>query len=41
MDFSIESGHLPCPSFENVRQFIRRLPERVGGDVGVLLGHCR
>ena len=39
MDFSIESGHLPRPSFENVRQFIRRLPECVSGNVGVLLRH--
>ena len=39
MGFSIESGHLPCHSFENVRQFIRRLPECVSGYVGVLLRH--
>ena len=35
MDFSIESGHLPSPSFENVRQFIRRLPECVSRNVCV------
>jgi hypothetical protein len=28
-------------SFENVRQFICRQPECVGGNVGVLLGHGR
>ena len=39
MDFSIESGHLPCHSFENVRQFVRRLPECVSRYVGVLLRH--
>ena len=37
----IECGHLPRPSFENVRQLIRRLPECVGGDVGILFGNSR
>ena len=46
MGFFIESGHLPRPSFENVRQFIRRLPECVSGNVGVVglheqMAECR